>query len=170
METKSPDEVTGREGEWPAAIPQRKHDFLAKYLDEISGFDREKVLAGHVVDRILGDDDGKFGTAMLFFDVVVGRPDEAEEHKGDIIGRIDWEINQGATPENIKKLLKEVKIKLEESPWGSLEDVQAARGQWKGGVYDRVLAMVEQNQDGLGDTYQEFRKFEDELRARKLPF
>lgn len=68
-------------GDWAYGIPSRKARLIREYSSQVQGYDVNKVLTGHVLDRIVADDAGAFGTAMLYFDWKVGRPEEAVKQR-----------------------------------------------------------------------------------------
>lgn len=157
-------------GDWAYGIPSRKARLIKEYSSQVQGYDVNKVLTGHVLERITTDDAGAFGTAMLYFDWKVGRPEEAVKQKNIVFRRFDWEIDQAETPEVIKKFITGVKDRLTAIEFSSAEKVGKAREIWEEGVLKKVNGFISQDEHGLGSALAQFRGFEEEARKRKLNF
>jgi len=148
----------------PALAAARIRDNVAV----IGGLDVGKVLTGHILERILGDDSGVFGTAMLWFRLKNMQPEEAVIHKEVFLNRLRWEIEQQETPRAIKEMLTFYRGKLGETVWDKEENVKASRADWEEMVHSQVIKMVENNEEGAGDANREYRRYGDEASKRKL--
>jgi len=167
------DKIEGIEGrgdlEWGYQTPQSTAQRIKENVPKIGGLDEGLVLKGHIFERILGDDRGEFGAAALWFSAGIMKPAEAMEHKNTFLNRLRWEAEQPQTPQAIKDAIAAVMEKLQ-AEWDSQENVKAARAVWEEKVRSRAQTMVDTNEEGAGDAYQEYLKYFDEVGKRGLPF
>lgn len=155
---------------WGYDIPERRHQLLREHLGRIEGYDLQEVLIGHIIERIIGDDEGAFGIGLICFDPMINKPQEAPREKDKLFKRIDWEMEQQELPGEISRLLSETRKNLEPIAWDSKRSVIQAQAVWAKGVGNKVDKMVEDNLDGIGDAHQAYRAFIEELQRRKLEY
>ena len=155
--------------EWGYEIPNQAVERIRQNLSVIGQFDERKVLTGHVLERMLGDDAGVFGTAALWHSRQLMRPQEAAAHKEIFLNRVRWELEQPQTPQTLKDGLSALREKLGGLSWDKEDNVKTSRSLWDQMVHSKALSMYDANIDGIKDCVKEFRNFEDEARKRKLP-
>lgn len=90
------------------------------------GFDASKMVLGHVVATILGDD------RQLFFYLHEGIDDEAliRASQQNSLERIAFEIETPETPEDLREKLKAVKAALSASDWVNKDSFFASKKIW----------------------------------------
>src|SRR4030042_6517385 len=161
-------EQPGHQLEWGYEIPTLVAERIKQNAPIIGGLDVAKVLRGHVLQLILGDDSGVFGTAVLWFDAKIMKPEEAIAHKEIFMNRVRWELEQDETPQRIKAMLIPYQKKLTETNWETEAKVRESRAVWEETVHSKVAGMVKANEDGSKDARDEYERYEDEVRKRKL--
>ena len=97
-------------------------------------------------------------------------PQKAPLRKEEILRRMDWELEQKATPRTVRSLLERAKGDLSAIEWDSAENIERARRIWEDKVFANVRVMIDANLAGLGDAYKEYRKFETEATKKGLWF
>ncbi|MGB6838970.1 MAG: hypothetical protein WBD86_02280 [Microgenomates group bacterium] len=154
---------------WASGIPSRAARLLSENLQEIPGFEKKQVLTGHIINRVLADDVGCFHSAVMALDWKAKRPDQALGSKQDFIERMEWEEEQTVTPDKIREMISQVKEKIQGIEWDSLENINKSREVWEDGLRSKVREMIDKNEGGLGEVFNQFQSFEKEVIKRNLP-
>lgn len=149
--------------EWAVSAPEATSRVIRENIQNMAGFNEKQVRQGHILDLIRNDDIGAFNAATLN---LVRRPEIAFGQKKEIIARINWELAQTATPKSVRGWLKKAKTEIEGVEWKSQQGIETAQRIWKDTVFANVNVMLDANLKGTKDAYDEFRRFDAELRKR----
>jgi len=155
--------------DWPEGIPTRMSHLIRQNCPQIPGINVDKVLEGHVINRIINEDAAIFNGAMLYHDKKFKYPTKAPEYLGQLKRRIGWEMKEEATPAEIRSLLEQFAQKIETASWETSEGITGSRDLWQEEVFEKVKAMTYDPAKGYEAALKELKRYEDEARARKLP-
>ncbi|MFZ5932760.1 MAG: hypothetical protein ACOYT7_01655 [Patescibacteria group bacterium] len=150
--------------DFAVGIPTLLSAHIKEHAAKFPNHDQERVLLGHILFRIIGDDENFFNAAMIKFDRKVNRPNEADKSRTELIRRIGWELEQPQTPEQIKTLLTKAVAKLRDRAWTSEHATKEARKVWE----DETRSSVKQLVDGSAEwkkTIDEYFGFIHEARG-----
>lgn len=154
--------------DWAYGSPSLETKRLETYLGDIPGYDREKVLKGQIIDRIIKDDGNSFMGAALSLGPKVHRPELAQTEETSFGRRMQWELDQPLTPAKIKEAIERTREQIKGITWDSRENVSKARKIWEENVLQMAQQMVDTNEEGAKDAWEEFRRFYYEISKKGL--
>lgn len=124
---------------WANRPKEAEKELIKKAKKE--GLDKDKLLLGHVLWLIDGDD------KQVFNSFVEPSPENINLSKRQLLIRLEWEGACDYLPEPIRKSINEVREELKRLDWTEDDGLRSAKNIWQGKVLNKVKEERKRDKD-----------------------